>query len=108
MPRKPQAAAGKSGEAPNGTAQYLAWFKDKQKSDVAADWTAVDGRWLSTAAAAIGLLGGAIRFGYTRDGGAYAIGLYVGDEHHTQYLKPDENVEEFLKSVIEQFAPHLL
>jgi hypothetical protein len=35
--------------------------------------------------------GGAIRLGYTRDGGAYAIGLYYGDDYSTQYIRPGED-----------------
>lgn len=40
--------------------------------------------------------GGAIRFGYTRDGGAYACGFYYGSESVTKYCRPSENLEEFL------------
>lgn len=40
--------------------------------------------------------GGAVRFGYTRDGGAYALGLYYGSEHVTKYCPPDQNVNKFL------------
>lgn len=34
--------------------------------------------------------GGAVRIGYTRDGGALALGLYADDETGTEYIRPSE------------------
>lgn len=48
--------------------------------------------------------GGAVRFGYTRDGGAYAIGLYYGNDHTTEYCRPSEDVNEFLTEWIEFYS----
>ena len=49
----------------------------------------------------MGLVGGAIRFGYTRDGGAYAVGLYYGGETCTEYIRPGEDVEQALIESVE-------
>lgn len=66
-----------------------------------ADWTAVDGRWLAEAIAAVAARGGALRFGYTRDGGAYAVGVYGdGDKPYTDYIKPGESVEAYLEQLV--------
>lgn len=48
--------------------------------------------------------GGAVRFGYTRDGGAYALGLYYGGTAETKYCRPSENVDEFLQEWIDVYA----
>lgn len=34
---------------------------------------------------------GAVRFGFTRDGGAAAIGVYVGNDYATEYVRPGED-----------------
>lgn len=58
------------------------------------DWTAMDaGRILEI----IGLVtsrGGAIRFGYTRDGKACSVGVYLGEQRDTLYLRPNGDIEE--------------
>lgn len=44
--------------------------------------------------------GGALRFGRTRDGGTYAVGIYgAGPEPFTEYLRPGDNITEFLEWV---------
>lgn len=69
----------------------------------AADWAGVDGTLLAKAVAGVARLGGALRFGYTRDGGAYAIGFYEGDDKWTEYIPPGDDVEEYLKGIIEDY-----
>jgi hypothetical protein len=68
-----------------------------------ADWESVEGAIVVKAAAAIAGHGGALRLGYTRDGGAYAIGLYDGDDKSTVYVPPSESVEEALNEIIEYY-----
>jgi hypothetical protein len=93
-------------KAPQGQKEFVEWFKAKRQATVSADWSGVDGRWVCTAAAALGARGGALRLGYTRDGGAYAIGIYLGSESHTEYLPPDASVEEFLSQLIDSLASY--
>jgi hypothetical protein len=62
-----------------------------------ADWKGVDNEAISTAIAAIGSIGGALRFGYSRDGGAYAIGVYgLEKQPYTDYLRPGDDVSAYL------------
>lgn len=68
-----------------------------------ADWSECDGEVLRKAAAAIAKHGGAIRLGYTRDGGAYAIGIYGDGEPFTEYVPPSEDITEFMKGLIEDY-----
>lgn len=61
-----------------------------------ADWSGVDAKLLLNAIAWTAACGGALRLGYTRDGGAYAIGIYLGADSTTEYVRPNEDIEEYL------------
>lgn len=74
-------------------------FKKKDTGGPVADWAGVDGSLVCRAVAAIGVGGGALRLGYTRDGGAYAIGIYDGDNKSTVYVSPNEDIEETLREI---------
>jgi hypothetical protein len=56
-----------------------------------ANWDAYD--WVRTVALvrALVTMGGALRIGQTRDGGAWALGIYVGDDYATEYIRPSED-----------------
>jgi hypothetical protein len=45
--------------------------------------------------------GGAMRIGFTRDGGALSIGVYAGDEYGTEYIRPGEDLAEELRKISE-------
>lgn len=64
-----------------------------------ADWSSQDGQKIIELVAAIASCGGALRFGYTRDGGAYAIGIYGDGEPYTEYLRPGEDIEALLRDI---------
>ncbi len=69
-----------------------------------ADWRSVDGEAIRDCICAAGMVNGAVRFGYTRDGGAYAIGLYgLGDQPFTTYVRPGENVDAVLREIAEDY-----
>ena len=69
----------------------------KRQPTVPADWASVDASAICSVIHAITAMGGAIRFGYTRDGGAYAIGLYgLEAQPITEYIRPDEPINEIL------------
>ena len=78
-------------------------FKRKGSGSGIADWAGVDGDCVVRCVAAIGVGGGALRLGYTRDGGAYAIGIYDGDDKQTIYVPPSESVEEVLNEIREHY-----
>lgn len=61
-----------------------------------ADWSSADSKTLLDLIAAVTGRGGAVRFGYTRDGGAYSLGLYYGTESTTEYCRPGEDLGAFL------------
>lgn len=68
-----------------------------------ADWSNVNESSLRNAIAQAASTGGALRFGYSRDGGAYAVGIYGDGEPYTEFLRPGDDVELFLEEVIELF-----
>jgi len=68
-----------------------------------ADWQQVPADVLVRAIAAAANTGGALRFGYSRDGGAYAIGIYGDGDPYTDFVKPSENLGEYLEDVISLF-----
>jgi len=68
-----------------------------------ADWTSANGTTVIRAIATAASAGGALRFGYTPDGGAYAVGIYGDGAPYTEYIKPSEDMEEFLEQVIQLF-----
>lgn len=69
-----------------------------------ADWGSVNGDILARAVAAVARNGGALRLGYTRDGGAYAVGIYGDGEPFTEYVPPSDDMEAYLKGIIEDYG----
>lgn len=69
-----------------------------------ADWESVDADLIRRAISTVGSKGGAVRFGYSRDGGAYAIAVYDNGAGETEYYPPSTDMSEVLKGVIEDFG----
>jgi len=70
-----------------------------RKSNDTADWGKADSDLLKRAICAAALTGGALRFGYSRDGGAYAVGIYGDGDPYTEYLKPSEDLDTFIADI---------
>lgn len=63
----------------------------------AADWSKVDAENIRSAIVSAANAGGALRFGYSSDGGAFALGIYGdGDKPYTEFIRPSENMEGVL------------
>lgn len=69
----------------------------------AVDWTGIDGQKLIRAVAAAARCGGAIRCGYSRDGGVYSIGVYGDGDPYTEYCRTAGELEEILEAIVELF-----
>jgi hypothetical protein len=69
-----------------------------------ADWSGVDGNLIARAVAAVARDGGALRLGYTRDGGAYAVGIYGDGDPFTEYIPPSDDMNEYLKGLIDDYS----
>lgn len=68
-----------------------------------ADWAAADAATIQRAIERAAIVGGALRFGYSRDGGAYAIGIYGDGEPYTEFVRPSEDIDGVLVDIIEMF-----
>lgn len=73
-------------------------------NDGGADWGGATSDTLYRLIDTVTSRGGAVRFGYTRDGGAYALGFYYGSEATTEYCRPSEDLEDFLVRWIEFYS----
>jgi len=68
-----------------------------------ADWATVDSELIRDAIAAAAGVSGALRFGYSRDGGAYAIGVYGDGEPYTEYFRPSDDISGVLREIEQLF-----
>ena len=71
-----------------------------------ADWSNADASKIQKAISAAGIKHGAMRFGYSRDGGAYAIGVYAGNDYFTDYVRPNEDIDAYLDRITEAFEEY--
>jgi hypothetical protein len=68
-----------------------------------ADWQNASPDRMQLLVCRVGAEGGAVRFGYTRDGGAYSIGIYLGDKSKTYYCNEKEGIDEKLTELALHF-----
>lgn len=73
----------------------------RRKRDTAQyEWNDSDGAgWLLGLCIGLAMAGGACRVGLTRDGGALALGVYLGEEYGTEYVKPDEDLGTAVREI---------
>jgi hypothetical protein len=71
-----------------------------------ADWGSADAQALVKLVETASKKGGAVRLGYTRDGGAYAIGVYCGSNYFTDYVRPSEDIDQYLKDLTASFEDY--
>lgn len=75
-----------------------------RKGSGVADWANASSDVVLRLVCAVGVHGGAVRYGYTRDGGAYSIGIYLGAESETYYCNEKEGINEKLEELYDYFA----
>ena len=68
-----------------------------------ADWAGADPNKVLRLVCALGVEGGAVRLGYTRDGGAYSVGVYLGSDSKTYYCNEKDGIDELLEELTEYF-----
>lgn len=73
-------------------------------SIVPADWGTADAKVVLRAIEVVSKAGGALRFGYTRDGGSYAVGILGDGEPYTEYLRPTDDLSAYLEGLIEDWS----
>lgn len=68
-----------------------------------ADWRNADPEMVLQLVCVVGVTGGAVRFGYTRDGGAYSIGIYAGSDSKTYYCNEADGINDQLRELANWF-----
>lgn len=101
LPGKNRPASG--GKTENGTEGAKRRI-NRDAAGLIADWGGCDPATLTKAVASVAARGGALRLGYTTDGGAYAIGIYGDGAPYTEYVRPSENITDFLEQLIEAWS----
>lgn len=71
---------------------------------VPADWGTADPKVVLRAIEVVSKAGGALRFGYTRDGGSYAIGILGDGDPYTDYVRPTDDLGAYLEGLIEDWG----
>ena len=71
----------------------------RQQDDAVADWGNAEPKLLASVIAGVTANGGAVRFGYSRDGGAYALGIYGDGDPFTEYFPATQDVDPWLEGV---------
>jgi hypothetical protein len=66
-----------------------------------ADWGTITPSILIDLVQVVAAAGGATRFGYTRDGGAYSVGIYLDDDRETFYFKPADDIDDAISQLTE-------
>jgi len=64
------------------------------------EWGGFDWACIQALTEALVAVGGAVRLGATRDGGAWALGIYQGDDYATEYVRPAENFETAIGEIV--------
>jgi hypothetical protein len=79
--------------------------RGRRGSGEPADWTKVDPAIVWRLVCAVTNNGGAVRFGYSRDGGAYAVGILGDGDPYTDWVRPSEDVEAALGEIADAWGP---
>lgn len=94
---------GKNGKPTTG-AQSGGTRRRTKGTTTPADWGNADSALVAAAIVAVTRDGSAIRFGYTRDMGAYAVGFYENGTSDTEYIPPSMDIDEWLRGVIDDYG----
>jgi len=94
----------KTGGSPSGNSDQRANRRRNRGNGEAAEWGSVDSTKLLAVIVAVTQHGYAIRFGYTKDGGAYAIGIIGDGEPFTEFVRPTEDVSLYLDGVLQDYG----
>lgn len=77
--------------------------KFQQRQYHSADYATVDRDKLIRALCSVSLAGGALRFGYSRDGNIYAIGVLGDGDAYTLWATSTEELDITLEDLAEHF-----
>lgn len=75
----------------------------QQRQSHSADYAAVDRNILIRALCSVSLAGGALRFGYSRDGNIFAVGVLGDGDAYTLWATSVEELDITLSDLAEHF-----
>ena len=70
-----------------------------------ADYSTATPGWIVAAIVAVTNAGGAIQFGYSRDGGVYTVVILLNGEIEKNYVKQSEGIDVFCEELHSAFTP---
>lgn len=82
--------------------EKLSYLRDSVygKPSTPADWTNANGSSILEFIQTVSKAGGAVRFGFTRDGGTYAVGVYFEGDRATFYCRPQDDIDDFMRGLL--------
>lgn len=91
-------------DADTKPASRLAGFGSGGNQPRAFDWGEADPVLIAGVVVSVTRHGGLASFGYTRDGGAGTLTVFLDNERSTEYFKPSEDCDAKLAAVVDYFA----
>jgi hypothetical protein len=92
----------------NPPASKLDAFRTKKSGVVdgsgRANYATATPGWIVAAIVAVTEAGGAIQFGYSRDGGVYTIVILMDGDIEKNYVKQSEGIDEFCEQIHTAFT----
>jgi len=73
----------------------------QRRSKTEADWLGCHPERIQAVVHNITVLGGAVTFGTSRDGGAYSVTLLLDGSRETLWFNGDANIDDELQAVVE-------
>jgi len=82
----------------------LAGFGSSGTQSTGFDWGEADPVLIAGVVVSVTRHGGLASFGYTRDGGAGTLTVFLDSERSTEYFKPADDTDAKLAGVVDYFA----
>lgn len=104
MARKPEDNSPQGNAARAAIAQQQREHRRRNRGNAeTADWGNADPVKLHRAICNVTGIGGAIQFGYTKDGGSFVIRIVGDGEPFNEYVRPSESIDEYLDALARDY-----
>lgn len=77
--------------------------RKRRKNVHVADWGGAEHALIVKLIEAVTQDNGAIRFGYSRDGGAYSLGIYGDGKPFSEFLPGNQDVDDWIREIIDDY-----
>lgn len=86
------------------SSKYKGKHHRDRRTNTVCDWNSVQSQLVVEAIRVVSRSGGALRFGLTRDQGAFAVGIYGEDQPYTEYFHSAEDCANFLREIVRDYS----